>query len=121
MDFVQIGININDDDDHEVNFTDDIIIPTNKNKEIEFTITIKFPDSLINESSHKNWEIVQIDATINKQIENAIIEYKTIPTNEQNKIYVPSEEKDYVSFQIYAMNYNVLRIMSGMAKLCYSS
>ena len=72
-------------------------------------ISIRFPDDLIDQIEQSR-EIIPV--TYRKEI--------IIPaTYHQEMIIPPNEQK--LDLCIFAQSYNILRIMSGMASLCYSS
>jgi len=143
MDFIPFDINLYNNE-YEVNFDDVTIINRIYNNfDEEIGISISFPDYLINQINNTCQEIIPFVSVINNtsqeitSIVPIINEYvspvikKTIPNMFQNRErpsdpYDPYDPYDpqnssYNNLKVFATNYNILRIMSGMAGLSYSN
>jgi len=132
MDFIPFDITICDND-YEVNFNDMTIINKRAKDDYEDVgISISFPDYLIEEINNTNKEIIPYIPEINEHLFVIPDIYQPNQNDdfgvyENNNATIPNMyQGDEFSFhddklKVFAMSYNMLRIMSGMAGLSYSN
>lgn len=131
MDFLPFDINICDDE-YEVNFNDMTIINKLPKNDEDIGISISFPDYLIGEINNVGKEIIPYVPEIDEHPFAIPHIYQPnqnydFSVYENNNATIPNMyQRDEFSFhddklKVFATNYNILRIMSGMAGLSYSN
>ena len=125
MNFTTFNINLcnnqnNEDNEYyEVDFSEISIQINKKQYDDKIDILISFPENLINEPI--NQKTIQ---EITQEIIPYVPKINCIqPIDDSFASVLPSNNDEYPDskLQMFAMSYNILRIMSGMGGLSYSS